>query len=491
MSAAEGEIKVSCVLLTLNEEGAIAKVVGDIKRVLPEAEIVVVDSSADNTAAIAQSLGCKVISQIPPRGYGWAMDAGFKNARGQYVVTMDCDDTYPAEALLELVARMDAGADLVSCSRLGKRPPAMKLSHYLANRLFAAAATLICGAKTTDVHTGMRAYRKTMLDSLPLAPEGMALPVELQIAPQRLGFNCQEFFIEYKSRIGDSKIVPIEGTIWTFRRIWRWRRFFNQYPAHFSLVSTALLFPLALMLSVAPAISQTKIPAANSKSPARLRNSGVDKSPSAKTADAPPARMVTCRRFLQNSKIIGEQEIKITPRACRVDLKRGGWIQLTLGPDFKRTVLINESSKTFCRNPKDTWWSRAIGLSTEVKNKSGRKINPKKVRVLDMDTKWVSVQAEAPAPATECYYYDDPAIPAEFCKKMAIQSAAPDMGGLLIRVKTCNQEGPAALNLDTLKADKVTVPASQFEIPKGFKEVFSPQEIMLGTGADGLKDFLP
>jgi hypothetical protein len=108
-----------------------------------------------------------------------------------------------------------------------------------------------------------------------------------------------------------------------------------------------------------------------------------------------------------------------------------------------------------------------------------------------MDTKWVSVQAEAPAPATECYYYDDPAIPAEFCKKMAIQSAAPDMGGLLIRVKTCNQEGPAALSLDTLKADKVTVPASQFEIPKGFKEVFSPQEIMLGTGADGLKDFLP
>lgn len=479
MPASEGGNKVSCILLTLNEEGAIAKVVGDIRRVLPEAEIVVVDSSTDNTAMIAQSLGCKVIRQIPPRGYGWAMDAGFKSARGQYVVTMDCDDTYPAEALLELVERMDAGADLVSCSRLGKRPPAMKLSHYLANRFFAAAATLICGAKTTDVHTGMRAYRKTMLDSLPLAPEGMALPVELQIAPQRLGFNCQEFFIEYKSRIGDSKIVPIAGTIWTFRRIWRWRRFFNRHPAHFTLVSTALLIPLALLLSVEPVISQTK----PSKS--------VTKSPSALTAKAPLAKMVTCRRFLQNSKIIGEQEIKITPQACRVDLKRGGWIQLTLGPDFKRTVLINESSKTFCRNPKDTWWSRAIGLSTEVKNKSGRKINAKKVRVLDMDTKWVSVQGEPPAPPTECYYYNDPAIPAEFCKKMAIQSAAPNMGGLLIRVKTSNQEGPAALKLDTLKADKVTVPASQFEIPKGFKEVFSPQEIMLGTGADGLKDFLP
>lgn len=486
MSASGAGNNVSCILLTLNEEGAIAKVVSDIRRILPEAEIVVVDSSTDNTAEIAQALGCNVIRQTPPRGYGWAMDAGFKNARGQYVVTMDCDDTYPAEALLELVERMDAGADLVSCSRLEKRPPAMKLSHYLANRIFAAAANLICGAKTTDVHTGMRAYRKTMLDSLPFDPEGMALPVELQIGPQRMGFNCQEFFIEYKSRIGDSKIVPLEGTIWTFRRIWRWRRFFNQHPAHFILAIMFLLFPIAFYRSIEPALSQTKTPLPQSKQAAS------EKKTSTTAAKSPaPVRMVTCRRFLQNSRIIGEQEIKITPQACRVDLKRGGWIQLTLGPDFKKTVLINESSRTFCRNPKDTWWSRAIGFSTDAKNKSARKINSKKVRVLDLDTKWVSVQGVPPEPPTECYYYNDPAIPAAFCTKMAIQSAAPDMGGLLMRVKTSNQEGPGALRLDTLKADKITVQSSQFEIPKGFKEVFSPQEIMLGTGADGLKDFLP
>ncbi|MBX9952673.1 MAG: glycosyltransferase family 2 protein, partial [Candidatus Obscuribacterales bacterium] len=98
MSASGAGNNVSCILLTLNEEGAIAKVVSDIRRILPEAEIVVVDSSTDNTAEIAQALGCNVIRQTPPRGYGWAMDAGFKNARGQYLVTMDCDDTYPAEA---------------------------------------------------------------------------------------------------------------------------------------------------------------------------------------------------------------------------------------------------------------------------------------------------------------------------------------------------------------------------------------------------------
>lgn len=227
MTQAAGLKTVSCILLTLNEEGAISKVVADIRRVLPQAEIVVVDSSTDKTAEIAEGLGCTVVRQIPPKGYGWAMDAGFKKATGDYIITMDCDDTYPAEALSELVKRMDEGADLVSCSRMRRRPPAMKLSHFMANRIFALVACILCGAKTTDVHTGMRAYRKKMLEKLPFDPEGMALPVELQIAPQRMGFKCQEFFIDYRPRIGESKIVPVEGTIWTFRRIWRWRKFFN------------------------------------------------------------------------------------------------------------------------------------------------------------------------------------------------------------------------------------------------------------------------
>lgn len=58
-------------------------------------------------------------------------------------------------------------------------------------------------------------------------------------------------------------------------------------------------------------------------------------------------------------------------------------------------------------------------------------------------------------------------------------------------MKYLSKEGPAAVKLGTLKADKITVPTSQFEIPPGCKVAFSPQEIMLGTGSDGLKDFLP
>lgn len=231
MSQMDEQKTVSCILLTLNEEEAIAKVVGDIKSALPNAEIVVVDSSTDKTAELATNLGCVVVIQKPPKGYGWAMDAGFKSASGEYIITLDCDDTYPTSEIYRLVERLDSGADLVSCSRLGKRPAAMKISHYFANRVFALAARILCKVETTDVHTGMRGYRKSMLKNLPINPEGMALPVELQILPQQMGFKCEEIFIGYKPRIGDSKLVPLEGTLWTFRRIWRLRTFLKPPPA--------------------------------------------------------------------------------------------------------------------------------------------------------------------------------------------------------------------------------------------------------------------
>jgi len=87
-------------VITMNEEGAIAKVVGDIRGVAPDAEILVVDSSKDRTPEIAASLGCRVLRQFPPQGYGPAMDRAVREAAGEIVITLDCDDTYPVEQSL-------------------------------------------------------------------------------------------------------------------------------------------------------------------------------------------------------------------------------------------------------------------------------------------------------------------------------------------------------------------------------------------------------
>ncbi|HEY9677442.1 MAG TPA: glycosyltransferase family 2 protein [Drouetiella sp.] len=214
----------SVVMVTLNEEGSIATVVGDIRKYAPEAEILLVDSSTDNTASIAENLGCSVIRQIPPKGYGPALEIALRSAVGDVVITMDCDNTYPAAAIPTLMREIENGFDLVSASRLLRKPQGMPFTNYLANWTFAKLAVVLCGVETTDVHTGMRAYRKTLLDKLEFDANGMALPVELLIAPVQLKFRYKEIAIDYFERTGTSKLQPLQGTIWTLKRLWKFKR---------------------------------------------------------------------------------------------------------------------------------------------------------------------------------------------------------------------------------------------------------------------------
>ncbi len=214
-------MKVTVTMITLNEERAIRKVVDDIRRVVPEAEILVVDSSRDRTAEIAQELGCRVVRQFPPQGYGPAMDRAVREAAGEVVVTMDCDDTYPVEEIPRLVALVEQGWDLVSTTRVRERPEAMPLANFLANRLFALTARLLHGIRTTDVHSGMRAYRKSMIDRIEWDPHGPALPVDMLIIPYRRGFRVMEVPISYRERVGETTLRRFSSTIWTFKRLVR------------------------------------------------------------------------------------------------------------------------------------------------------------------------------------------------------------------------------------------------------------------------------
>jgi glycosyltransferase involved in cell wall biosynthesis len=223
-------MKVTVSMITLNEERAVAKVVGDIRRVVPDAEIFLVDSSKDRTAEIATELGCRVFKQFPPKGYGPAMDRAVRDARGDVVVTLDCDDTYPVEEIPHLVGLVEQGWDLVNATRLAKRPKAMPFANYLANRLFAWTARLFHGLKTTDVHSGMRAYRKSMIDKVTWDSNGPALPVDMIVIPHRMGFRVMDVPIEYRERIGASTLQRWKSTVWTFRRLWRARRTQHSAP---------------------------------------------------------------------------------------------------------------------------------------------------------------------------------------------------------------------------------------------------------------------
>lgn len=215
---------VSVVMITKNEEKAVEIVISDIKKYAPDAEILIVDSSNDKTPEIAGRLGCRVIRQFPPKGYGPAMDRALRSASNEIIITLDCDNTYPAEKIPELARLIREGFDIVNTSRTYKKPQNMPIYNYLSNRVFALTTKLIHGINTTDVHSGMRAYRKTMIENLQFKVDASALPVELLIKPVVNGYKFKEIDIEYKQRIGETTLDKWNSTKWTFKRILNLKR---------------------------------------------------------------------------------------------------------------------------------------------------------------------------------------------------------------------------------------------------------------------------
>jgi len=211
---------ITVAMITMNEEKAVGKVIADIRRDVPEAAILLVDSSKDRTPQIAEGLGARVIRQFPPRGYGRAMELALRSAEGRVVVTLDCDDTYPTGMIRPLADLVLSGAyDLVDGSRLRNKPAAMPWLNYAANRGFALMASILMGRRITDLHSGMRAYSTAMLARMTFDASGPALPVELLLRPIKMGCRVGTRFITYRERVGASTLDPLPSAWWTLTRI--------------------------------------------------------------------------------------------------------------------------------------------------------------------------------------------------------------------------------------------------------------------------------
>lgn len=197
-------MRLSVAMATLNEERAIPKVVGDIKRhgAPWDPEIVVVDSSTDRTAEVARGLGARVIWQ-PPSGHGRALLAAMRAARGDIVMTADCDDTYPMKDIPRFIRLIEEeGYDLVSANRMTRRLRAMPLGNRLANHGFALLVRLLYGIPTSDVSTGMFAVRRRVLETVRFRTN-YSLPAEIIVRSNLAGFRWRQVDIEYRIRVGE------------------------------------------------------------------------------------------------------------------------------------------------------------------------------------------------------------------------------------------------------------------------------------------------
>jgi glycosyltransferase involved in cell wall biosynthesis len=200
----------SVVMGTYNEEAAIGTVLEDIERVTDgRAEVVCVDGSDDGTPEIAREHGATVIEQ-DPQGYGVAVREALLSASRPVIVTTDCDDTYPMEALPEFLDLVNQGYEVVSGDRLYYGADAMPGFNRLGNAAFAALASALMGERVHDTTTGMRAYRREVIEKIEWT-ENTGLSAELLIRPLMRGYEVREEPITYAERAGETKLDPIQG----------------------------------------------------------------------------------------------------------------------------------------------------------------------------------------------------------------------------------------------------------------------------------------
>ncbi len=128
-----------------------------------DGEVLVADNgSTDGSQALAEAAGARVI-HVPERGYGSALLAGIRAARGLYVIMGDADDSYDLTALMPFLNRLRAGADLVMGNRFqgGIAPGAMpRLHRYLGNPVLSFVGRLFFRSQIGDFHCGLRGFNR-------------------------------------------------------------------------------------------------------------------------------------------------------------------------------------------------------------------------------------------------------------------------------------------------------------------------------------------
>ena len=211
--------KIDVVIPAFNEERSIGKVIADIPKDLVAEIVVANNNSSDATKEVAQTAGATVVDETRP-GYGFACLKGidYLKAKGNtdILVFLDGDYSDYPEQLPDVVEPILRGeADLVIGSRaLGqKESGSMTFPQVFGNWLATNLIRLFYKLKFTDLGP-FRAIRFDKLIALDMKDQTYGWTVEMQVKAAKHKLNCLEVPVNYKKRIGVSKVSgTIRGTV--------------------------------------------------------------------------------------------------------------------------------------------------------------------------------------------------------------------------------------------------------------------------------------
>jgi glycosyltransferase involved in cell wall biosynthesis len=237
---------VSIIIPAYNEIGSITHTIEEIDRVMKSQDyvyevVVVDDGSTDGTAEMVKNQPSARIIQHPcNRGYGASLKTGIKNARGEIILIIDADSTYPVEKIPLLLSQMNE-YDMVVGARTSKDAK-IQLVRRPAKWVLSVLANYLSGTRIPDLNSGLRAFKKEIaLKFFDILPDQFSFTTTITLGMICNGYTIKYEPIAYHRRVGKSKISPIRDTSNFILLIVRTVMYFNPLK---------IFLPISLFLAV-------------------------------------------------------------------------------------------------------------------------------------------------------------------------------------------------------------------------------------------------
>jgi glycosyltransferase involved in cell wall biosynthesis len=190
-----------------NDSGTIAsmviRAVQTAAELTPDYEVIVVnDGSADGTAAICDEIArtypnVRVVHHPRNRGYGGALQTGFRTATKELVFYTDGDAQYDPAELTELWRRLTPDADLVNGYKISRSDP---LHRIVIGRLYHHVVSLLFGLRMRDVDCDFRLMRRSIFERISLEKTSGVICLEMMKKIHDAGFRIVEVPVHHYHR---------------------------------------------------------------------------------------------------------------------------------------------------------------------------------------------------------------------------------------------------------------------------------------------------
>ena len=187
------------VLPAHNEEAEIgatvASCVETLSVLVPDYEVIVVnDGSTDQTAAIVEAIAntnprVRIIHNVPQRGYGGAVHAGFEAATRERVFFMDSDRQFDINDIVALLPWADQGYQAVLGYRVSRSDPFVRI---LNARAWNALVSAVFHIRVRDIDCAFKLFDRAVINRIDIRSEGAVINTEILVKMKRLGINFVE-----------------------------------------------------------------------------------------------------------------------------------------------------------------------------------------------------------------------------------------------------------------------------------------------------------